>query len=97
MFSADSYLKFIGLNREEISPSFETLLKLQKLHSTQIPFDNFDFHLENHQISVLPDNVWNKIKDGKRGTFCFEGNFLFAEALKQLGFNATLIPVCFND
>jgi arylamine N-acetyltransferase len=44
-------------------------------------------------LSTTPVDVWPKVRHGTRGTYCFEGNFLFAEALAMIGFQAALIPV----
>jgi arylamine N-acetyltransferase len=94
MFSLDEYLNFLEWNEEDKRDvSLDTLTKLQRLHSTKIPFDNFDFHLNNQKLSVDPNDVWAKVKTGKRGTYCFEGNYLFLEALKVIGFIGSLIPV----
>lgn len=94
-FTVANYLEFLGWEGPAPSkPSVETLTRLQRLHSTKIPFDNFDMHLENPVLSTNPVDVWPKVRDGRRGTYCFEGNFLFAEALQKIGYQAALIPVC---
>jgi len=94
MFSTEDYLKRIGWpEKDPIEHNLDTLNKLQRLHSTSIPFDNFDFHLGT-LISVDPTFVWNKIKNSTRGTYCFQGNYLFLTAIQKLGFSdAILIPV----
>jgi arylamine N-acetyltransferase len=45
-------------------------------------------------LKVHPSTVWEKVRHGTRGTYCFEGNFLLEEALRMIGFEAMLIPVC---
>lgn len=93
-FTLENYLDFLGWEGPVPTASYDALTRLQRLHSTKIPFDNFDMHFENPVLSTNPVDVWPKVRDGRRGTYCFEGNFLFAEALQKIGFQTALIPVC---
>lgn len=91
-FSLAAYLDRIGFKGiPEVN--LETLAALQRCHSTAIRFDNFDFHIRDTPIHVDPLEVWLKVKDNKRGTYCFQGNYLFLHALKEMGYEAVLVAV----
>jgi len=95
-FPIHEYLNHIGWPdpSQPIPLTIDTLTKIQRLHSTSIPFDNFDFHIAGTPMCVDSMIIWNKIKDGTRGTYCFQGNYLLLTALRSLGFSdALLIPV----
>jgi len=93
-FTAEEYLKRIGYPNPKQSPecNIETLTRIQRLHSTAIPFDNFDFHIPNFPITLDAEGIWKKVTN-YRGTYCFQGNYLLTDALRLLGYKASLIPV----
>jgi hypothetical protein len=95
MFCLEEYLERIGYpdSHQKPPPTRETLITLQRCHHTAIPFDNFDFHLRDTPIMMDPHQVWQKIKNNRRGTYCFQGNYLFHHALQELGFTASLLCV----
>jgi len=66
--------------------SYRTLSDLHTLHTTTIPFENFDVYL-NRNISLYPDDLFDKIVKRKRGGYCFEMNGLFSNVLISMGFN----------
>ena len=98
-FSAEEYLERIGWYEGEEAGkrgeapelTFETVVRLQQLHATSIPFDNLDFHLEGAEPTADPRAVWPRVAARRRGTYCFQGNGLFAQALHLLGFSAALV------
>eukprot|EP01121_Diplochlamys_sp_Union-15-3_P002417 TRINITY_DN1211_c0_g1_i1.p1 TRINITY_DN1211_c0_g1~~TRINITY_DN1211_c0_g1_i1.p1 ORF type:complete len:374 (-),score=51.08 TRINITY_DN1211_c0_g1_i1:45-1166(-) len=94
-FTVPEYLSLIGWPdpSEKLSCDLETLVRLHQNHSTSIPFENFDLQVPHLKLSTDPLVVWAKVKDGKRGTYCFEGNSLFLAALRLIGYEAVLIPV----
>jgi len=97
MFNIEDYLTRINWPnpKERIECNLNTLIKLQHHHSTAITFDNFDLHISGTPLCVDPTYVWHQIKNSTRGTYCFQGNYLFLTALHKLGFSdALLIPVC---
>lgn len=95
-FALSDYLSFLGWKGEGAPQvTYDTLEQIHLLHSTKIPFDNFDMHVASPTLSVHPSAVWEKVRHGTRGTYCFEGNYLLTEALQQIGFRAQLIPVCY--
>jgi arylamine N-acetyltransferase len=93
-FSIDAYLSRIGWPAATPLPkTAATVEQLHRLHSTAIPFDNFDFHIQGQPVCVDPAWVWPKVASGRRGTYCYQGNAIFTQALHLLGFRAALIPV----
>jgi hypothetical protein len=95
MFSLEGYLSRIGYPMPNEKPpcTKETLVAIQRCHHTAIKFDNFDFHIRDTPITLDPNAVWEKVKDNKRGTYCFQGNYLMRHALQEIGFQASLVCV----
>lgn len=73
---------------DNIEPTFELLLILQKAHLLNIPFENLDIY-RNKRIYI--ENAYDKIIIRGRGGFCYELNGLFYELLKKIGFSVKLI------
>lgn len=64
----------------------ETLIELHIAHTLNIPFENLDI-LCNREISLDIEAINEKIVRNRRGGYCFEMNALFAQVLRQLGFD----------
>lgn len=86
---AASYLKRVGY-RGTGAPTIETLRALHLAHLLAVPFENVDITL-GRPLSLESDALYDKIVTRRRGGFCFELNGLFAELLRTLGFNVTLL------
>ena len=84
------YLDRLGLERDE--PTRGYLDKLIFAHLCTIPFENLDVTEYGTPISILPDDIYNKIIERGRGGYCFELNALFLLLLKALGFHAYSSP-----
>ncbi len=65
--------------------SAETLCRLHMAHTLHVPFENLDIHL-GREISLEPNDLFNKIVTQRRGGYCYEMNGLFALVLESLGF-----------
>jgi len=63
-----------------------TLIALHTAHTFNIPFENLDQYA-GKQISLDPDDLFDKLVSRRRGGYCFEMNILFAAVLRELGFN----------
>lgn len=63
----------------------ETLIALHTAHTLNIPFENLDI-LCGREISLDIEAIYEKIVRNRRGGYCFEMNALFAQVLRQLGF-----------
>jgi len=79
------YFERIGFSGSP-DTSFQTLSTLHTLHTTTIPFENLDVYLKR-EISLIPEDLFNKIVKRNRGGYCFEMNGLFSEVITSLGFN----------
>ncbi len=84
-----AYLRRIGYDGS-LDPTPETLRELHCAHLLAVPFENLDISLKR-PIALFRDRLFHKIVTQGRGGFCFELNGLFAELLKTLGFDVTLL------
>ncbi len=90
----NAYLKRINYEGS-LEPSFTTLRNLHHAHLLNIPYENLDIHLGK---SLVLDEaaIYQKIVHEGRGGWCFEMNGLFAWALRELGFEVTLLGGAVN-
>jgi N-hydroxyarylamine O-acetyltransferase len=84
-----AYLKRINY-RGPLAPDAETLRQLHREHLLRVPFENLDIHLAR-PIVLDKDKVLSKIVEQRRGGFCYELNGAFAELLRALGFDVTML------
>ncbi len=61
-----------------------------RCHLQVIPFENLDVQA-GKVVSMIPEDIVNKIVYGNRGGYCYEVNSLFAIALTALGFEYDII------
>lgn len=73
-----------------VTVAAETIAALQKSHLLTVPFENLDIHL-GKPINLDLGALFTKIVEQQRGGFCYELNGLLAEALRQLGFEVSLL------
>ena len=85
----DAYLQRIEYTGGRI-PSLAMLQSMHFAHATHVPFENVDVFLRR-PIRLDLESLQAKLVRGRRGGYCFEQNLLFAAALEQLGFRATLL------
>lgn len=71
-------------------PTIETLQDLQLAHLRAVPFENLSIHA-NEPIVLQEESLFDKIVTRKRGGFCYELNGLFADLLRNLGFEVTML------
>lgn len=71
-------------------PSLQQLSELQRLHMTNIPFENLDV-IRRVPIYLNLNTIYEKIVLRNRGGYCYELNGLFHWLLRQLGYDASLI------
>ena len=84
-FLAD-YLGRIGY-AGSTEPTVDTLVAVHRAQAYSIPFENFDI-TDGGGISLLPDDLVDKLVRRRRGGYCFELNGLLIMALQALGFQA---------
>lgn len=85
----DEYLARIGYGGPT-DPTVSTLRELHRRHLLAVPFENLDIHLPR-AITLEVERLRDKIVGRRRGGFCYELNGLFAELLRGLGFDVTLL------
>jgi N-hydroxyarylamine O-acetyltransferase len=88
-FILTDYLQRIGFTGELVANA-DSLCQLMRAHVHAIPFENLDVQA-GKIVSLVPEDIVNKIVYGKRGGYCYEVNSLFAMALTALGFEYDLI------
>ena len=91
----NTYLTRLGLSGP-LPPTSETLRHLHRRHLERVPFENLDIHL-GRPIVLDEAQLFDKIVRQRRGGFCYELNGLFAELLRALGFDVTLLSARVAD
>ncbi len=84
----DAYLRRIG--EDEGDPTLDTLNRLHRAHLRAIAYENLDIHL-GRTLSLDEAQIYDKIVTRGRGGWCYEMNGLFAWALREIGFDVTLL------
>jgi N-hydroxyarylamine O-acetyltransferase len=72
------------------APNLETLTTLAQQYLYSVPFENLDIHLGRPIRMDLP-YLFDKIVTQRRGGFCYESNILFADVLRRMGFDVTIL------
>lgn len=85
----DAYFSRIGYTGPR-QPTLAALAQLQFAHGTSIPFENLDIQL-GRPIAIDLASIQAKLVKARRGGYCFEQNTLLAAALRQMGFDVTLL------
>ncbi len=92
-FDVRRYLERIGLDqasagRDSLSPTVETLAKIQTAHLKTVPYENYD--LVNHNsISLRTEDLFNKVVCRRRGGYSLELNGIFGDLLRNMNFDVT--------
>ncbi|MEQ1621628.1 MAG: arylamine N-acetyltransferase [Methylococcales bacterium] len=82
-FSLQSYLNRIGFHRDA-KADIATLAEIMRSQLFTVPFENLDVQA-GKIVSLVPEEIVDKIINRKRGGYCYEVNGLFAMALEALG------------
>lgn len=85
----DTYLKRIACTKEQ--PSLSYLHNLQQTHLFTVPFENLDV-IRRIPIYLCLTSIYDKVIRHNRGGYCYELNGLFHWALRQLQFDAKIVP-----
>ncbi|SDL30577.1 arylamine N-acetyltransferase family protein [Streptomyces indicus] len=83
----EAYLERIGFEGPR-DATLDTLGRLQRAHTTSIPFENVHAVLGT-PLPIDLDSVQERLVRRRRGGYCFEHVVLFAAALERLGFDLT--------
>lgn len=89
MMQLGAYLKRIH-HIGDVKPNFATLTALHRAHLLAIPFESLDIH-RGCPLTTDVAQIYEKIVTQRRGGWCFEMNGLFAWALREIGFDVTLM------
>jgi N-hydroxyarylamine O-acetyltransferase len=84
-------INYIG----SLEPTVQTLYALHRQHLLHIPYENLDIHL-GRRLELNQEHIFEKLVTQKRGGWCYEMNTLFAWALRELGFEVTLLSGAVN-
>jgi len=82
-FTLPAYLCRIGF-QGVASADFETLKRMMRSQLFSVPFENLDVQ-RGKIVSLVPEEIVDKIVNRQRGGYCYEVNGLFAMALDALG------------
>lgn len=85
----DAYLARVGYNGP-IQTTTEVLRNIHRAHLLAITYENLDIHL-GRTLSLDVNLIFEKIVRRKRGGWCYEMNGLLAWALREVGFEVTLL------
>jgi N-hydroxyarylamine O-acetyltransferase len=88
-FAIADYCQRIGISGE-FKNDVLTLATIMRAQLRAVPFENLDVQA-GKIVSIIPEDIVEKIVYKKRGGYCYEVNSLFAMALTALGFEYDLI------
>ncbi|NTW51771.1 MAG: arylamine N-acetyltransferase [Chlorobiaceae bacterium] len=88
-FDLQSYFSRTGFHGSA-SADFATLKSLMRSQLFSVPFENLDVQA-GKVVSLVPEEIFEKIVGRGRGGYCYEVNGLFAMALEALGFTFQLV------
>ena len=83
------YLARIGYE-DSLAPDLQTLSTLHAAHLRGISYENLDIHL-GHPVTLDMNQIFEKVVHKGRGGWCFEMSGLFAWALREIGFDVTML------
>jgi N-hydroxyarylamine O-acetyltransferase len=84
-----AYLERIGYERTP-QPDLETLVGVHRAHLLTITYENLDIHL-GRTLSLDMPHIFDKLVTRRRGGWCYEMNGLLAWALREIGFEVTML------
>jgi len=87
-FDLNTYLERIGFEGEP-KADFETLEELMRCQLYTVPFENGDVW-HGKIVSLVPEEIVEKIVIRHRGGYCYELNGLFCMALEAIGIPYTM-------
>ena len=82
-FDLSAYLHRIGYSGVPLA-DLASVTEIMRCHLRAVPFENLDVQA-GKGISLVPEDIVEKIVGRRRGGYCYEVNGLFAMALTALG------------
>lgn len=83
------YLNRIGY-RGEIVPTYECLRGVHRAHAFAIPYENLDVQL-GRPLDFDLERIFEKLVCCPRGGWCYETHILLEWALREIGFDVTIV------
>ena len=80
-----AYLGRIGY-RGGLAPTAANLAALTRTHRLAVPYETLDLW-RRRRTTLRTEEIYDKIVTRRRGGYCFELNGLFAQLLRDLGYN----------
>jgi len=59
-YPTQDYLHRIGIFENNLKPTYQNLVKINKAHLYNVPFENLDLHM-GREIKIDLQSTWNKI------------------------------------
>lgn len=84
-YPTQEYLHRIGIFENNLKPTYQNLVDINKAHLYSIPFENLDLHM-GREIKIDLQSTWNKIVKNNRGGWCHEQVSVLDHILKSLGY-----------
>jgi N-hydroxyarylamine O-acetyltransferase len=84
-----AYLERIGYTGD-LTPNLQTLTRLHRAHLMSIPYENLNIHW-GRTLTLDENDFFEKLVTQRRGGWCYEMNGLFAWALREIGFEVSLL------
>lgn len=85
----DNYLRRIDYHGSR-AVNADTLRAIQRAHLLAIPYENLDIHL-GRTLPLDLEHIYTKLVEQRRGGWCYEMNGILAWALRELGFEVTML------
>ena len=82
-FTLQAYLNRIGYHGE-VEANLATVFALMRHQLFTVPFENLDVQA-GKVVSLVPEDIVDKILYRNRGGYCYEVNAIFAMVLEELG------------
>jgi N-hydroxyarylamine O-acetyltransferase len=82
-FNLRSYFSRTGFTGDA-SADLATLREMMRRQLFSVPFENLDVQA-GKVVSLVPEEIYSKIVERRRGGYCYEVNGLFAMALEAIG------------
>lgn len=82
-FSLRAYLARIGYDGP-LEPTIDTVCAMMRRQLRSVPFENLDVQA-GKVVSLVAEDIVEKIIERRRGGYCYEVNGIFAMALQALG------------
>lgn len=86
----EEYFKRIGYHGSLDKLDLATLKLIHRQHVMSVPFENLSIHC-GERIIMDVEVIFDKIVRSSRGGWCLENNFLFGWALREMGYDTTML------